>query len=101
MMKLAAAALVFAACTTNAPSMELVRPVAGLADNQIHLVDDGDSRLIPISENQDFCAVLPPGGACADACDPTALANDIPPGVCALIVCHLTDGRTVNIGGCN
>jgi hypothetical protein len=102
MMKLAAVLIALTtACTTDAtPTLHLVQPVEGTAENQLNIVDRSELRDANDAD-ADICDVLPPDGACADACDPAALAQIIPPGVCALIVCHLTDGRTINIGGCN
>jgi hypothetical protein len=103
MMKFAAVLIALTtACTTDAtPTLHLVLPVQGTADNRLTIVEQGDLHATSEADDANICDVLPPDGACADACDPAALAQLIPPGVCALIVCHLTDGRTINIGGCN
>ena len=100
-MKLAALLVALTtACTTDAtPVLHRVQPVGGAAENQVNLVDRSDLRDAG-DVDPSICDVLPPDGACADACDPDALAQLIPPGVCALIVCPLTDGRVINIGGC-
>lgn len=101
MMKLAALLVALTtACTTDAtPVLHRVHPVLGTAENELNIVERSDLVDAPDGDAT-ICDVLPPDGACADACDPEALAQYIPPGVCALIVCHLTDGRTINIGGC-
>jgi hypothetical protein len=101
MMKLAAVLVALAtACTTDAtPVLHRVQPIPGTAKNEVNIVERTDLVDAPYGDPS-ICEVLPPDGVCADACDPDALAQYIPPGVCALIVCQLTDGRTINIGGC-
>jgi hypothetical protein len=103
MMKLAALLVALAtACTTDAtPVLHRVELALGTADNRLTIVEQGDLHFTSEADDASICDVLPPDGACAAACDPEALAQFIPPGVCAVIGCQLTDGRTVKIGGCN
>jgi len=101
MMKLVALLVALTtACTTDAtPVLHRVRPVPGIAENQLNIVERSDLVDAPYGDPT-ICDLLPSDGACADACDPDALAQLIPPGACALIVCQLTDGRVINFGGC-
>jgi len=49
-----------------------------------------------------ICALLPPDGPCALACDTGALATEyVPPGTCAVFGCVLTNGRTVAVHACH
>jgi hypothetical protein len=54
-----------------------------------------------IDVKPDLCDLLPADGACALLCDPGALAETIPPGTCADLLCQLTDGTSIRAGGCN
>jgi hypothetical protein len=41
-------------------------------------------------------------GACSLACDPdAAVAEFVPEGTCTMFECDLSDGTTINVGGCH
>jgi hypothetical protein len=59
------------------------------------------ARLLSAPDEPDICGLLPECGPCADACDPDALEQHLPPGTCAAFVCELTDGRVLTVHACH
>ncbi|HET9992649.1 MAG TPA: hypothetical protein VFQ65_29145 [Kofleriaceae bacterium] len=103
MLKLAALLIALTtACTTDpTPVVHIVQSGPGTADNRVTVVAREAVDDMSEVDDPNVCDVLPPDGACAHACDPEGLAQFIPPGTCVLMVCQLTDGRTIKVGGCN
>ena len=62
-------------------------------------IHDG-THLANATKAEDVCEVLPAEGACSLACDPAALAAQIPEGTCITFRCELLDGRVLLAGGC-
>ena len=57
---------------------------------------------LAIADDDDICSLLPSCGPCSLACDPEKLAEEyVPKGACALFLCTLTDGRTIEVDACN
>ena len=55
-----------------------------------------------VADEPDICGLLPTCGPCSLACDPEKLAEEyVPEGACALFVCPLTDGRTIQFEACH
>lgn len=55
-----------------------------------------------IADEPDVCSKLPSCGPCSLACDPEKLAQEyVPKGACALFLCTLTDGSTIEVDACN
>lgn len=49
----------------------------------------------------EVCDMLPPEGACSQACNQVALADYVPPGTCAVFRCELLDGRAITVHACH
>ena len=59
-----------------------------------------DERLPGPGSND--CDLLPCTGACSLACNPEKMAEEyLPPGVCALFACPLSDGRFMMVDVCH
>jgi len=54
-----------------------------------------------IEVEDEICELLPPCGVCSKLCDPEALRDYVPPGVCAAFACELTNGQQVSVHFCN
>lgn len=63
------------------------------AHAQVHLADFD-------VEDEGFCNLLPTCGVCSKLCDPEALRDYVPPGVCAAFACELTNGEHVSVHVC-
>jgi hypothetical protein len=53
---------------------------------------------VPLERNA--CEPVATEPPCADACDPEAVLEQVPPGTCEIIECELVDGTSVRVGGC-
>jgi hypothetical protein len=60
-------------------------------------------REIPEDTGPEDCELVSAvDGACSLACDPDAvIAQFVPEGTCTMFECDLTDGTTINVGGCH
>jgi hypothetical protein len=64
-------------------------------------IETADGELVAMEEEPSICGALPSTGLCSHLCDPEGFDAHIPPGVCAAILCTLTDGRTITVHGCH
>jgi hypothetical protein len=51
-------------------------------------------------QDEGLCDLLPTCGVCSKLCDPEALRDYVPPGVCAAFTCELTNGQQVSVHVC-
>ena len=58
-------------------------------------------ELVGLEEDLSICDALPSCGICSHLCDPEGIGPHIPQGLCAAIVCTLTDGRVITVHGCH
>jgi hypothetical protein len=75
-----------------------------LASDDRTLGDDARAEqvdMVSMPDEPGICELLPECGPCADACDPDALEQHLPPGTCAAFICELTDGRTLTVHACH
>ncbi len=67
--------------------------------------DVGGELMIDVATGEEpepnICELLPPCGPCSLACDPDALAETIPAGTCAVLVCTLTNGERIQVHACH
>ncbi len=91
------AVLCGAACVQSAASGEESADDSTLGDNGAASEIAGE---VP-EEETDICGLLPASGPCSAACDPMALVEHVPPGVCAAFRCTLTDGREIAVSACH
>ena len=86
------------ACVAAEPTPESTSDDRTLSDDGSLSDTTGE---VTVEDDPSICDLLPSCGICSHLCDPAALAEHIPEGTCAAIICTLTNGVDVTAHACN
>lgn len=75
------------------------------ASDDVTHTELANERTIDVASGEEpepnICELLPPCGPCSLACDHDALAETIPVGTCAVLLCTLTNGERIQVHACH